>query len=178
MCAGRGAVKVTIASALRHRAHLFAHDVGVGAGRNVHRDHGRGTRIHRGDRFGVQPAHRRAEAGAEDGIDQNISIENRAGGFSLQLFLRTDVTGATGSLVNISAASPRSSDGSANSSTRTSLPACMQLAGGYESVSAVISFAANHANVFRRGILRRTKSATAAPAFSMSVSEERRSARW
>ena len=65
------------------------------------------VRIHCGDGFSVEPAHRRAEAGAEDGVDQNIRIKDRAGGFSLQLVVFDTLTAGIGSLVNISAASPR-----------------------------------------------------------------------
>ena len=80
----------------RHRAHLFAHDVGVGAGWNIHRDNRRGARIHRGNGFGIQPAHRRAETGAEDGIHQNVRIKNRPCRFGLQLFIGDGDNGRDG----------------------------------------------------------------------------------
>ena len=111
----------------RDRAYLLAHDIRVGAGGNIHRDHRGGTRIQRRDSFGVKPAHWRTKAGAEDGIDQNIRVKDGAGRFSLQLFVRRNGDRATGSLVNISAASPRSSERSASNSTRTSLPAWCSL---------------------------------------------------
>ena len=66
---------------ITHRAHLIAHDVGVGARWNVDSDDRRSTRIHRGNRVSVQAAYRGTKAGPEDGIDQHIRVENCPGRF-------------------------------------------------------------------------------------------------
>jgi len=53
----------------RDGSSLMAHDIGVGAGRNVYRDYRSSARIQCGDRIRVQAADGRFEACAEDGID-------------------------------------------------------------------------------------------------------------
>ena len=141
----------------RHRAHLFAHNIRVGAGRNIHRDHRSRARIHCGDGFSVEPAHGGTEAGAEDGVNQNIRIKDRAGCFSLHLVVfrhpnrRHGQPGEhfRGIAAQLGALRQQQY---ANVSARF-----MQFAGRDKSVAAVISLSANYSDRFSRGILRQDK---------------------
>ena len=81
------------------------------------------------------------------------------------------VTGARGSLVNISAASPRSSERSASSSNRTSLPASCSFRATTNPSPPLFPFPQIMPIRFARRVLRDHEHATAAPAFSISVSE-------
>ena len=141
----------------RHRAYLFAHHIRVGAGWNIHRDHRSRARIHRGDGFSVEPAHRWTEAGAEDGIDQNIRVKDRAGCFSLQLVVFRHPNRRHGQPgEHLRRIAPQF--GALRQQQYTDLLAgLVQLAGRHESVSAVISLAANYSDRFSRGILRQDK---------------------
>ena len=153
-CAGRGAVKVTIASA-RATAPTCSPMTSASAPEGISTaTTGAGTRIQRGDGFGVKPAHWRAEAGAEDGIDQNIRIKDRAGGFGLQLFVRRHCDRRDrqlGKHFGGIAAQLRSLRQQQYAHVFAGL---MQLAGGDKSVSAVISLSANNAEAFGGRIVR------------------------
>ncbi len=92
-------------------------------------------------------------------------------GSALSCSWEDTVTGATGSLGNISAASRRSAEGSDNSSTRTCLPAWCSLRAATNPSPPLFPFPQITPMRLAEGYCVTTKSATAVPAFSMRVSE-------
>ena len=72
--AGRGAVKCHHSVGARHRAGLFAHHIGIGAGRNIDRNHVPRARVQQPDCLGVQSRHRRLETRPQNRVEQQLRI--------------------------------------------------------------------------------------------------------
>ncbi len=64
---------------------LCRHRVGIGARRDVHRDHRLAAAIHGGDGIGIEALHRRPETGAEYRVNQQVAICQTARRLCLQL---------------------------------------------------------------------------------------------
>ena len=67
----------------RHRSSLFAHDIGVGAGRNVHGNYRNAAGIDPPNGLCIQAVNRRLETRAKNRIDQEIRFESALCGADL-----------------------------------------------------------------------------------------------
>ena len=137
----------------RHCAGLFAHHIGIGAGRNIDRNHVRRARVQQPDCLGVESRHRRLETRPQNRVEQQLRIRIRPAPVPALAPRRSRNHGRDRkSCEHLGCIAPQFGRLSQQYDSHFSASR-FQFSRRHKAVSAIVALAADHANALRGRIL-------------------------